>query len=386
MLINARLKNMILSRYATFQDTIQEKNNNMSLQTSNEIINCPLHKQINTSNMLYRTAILSTFAVGAFSANVLPREEYEKLFFQWMKTHDVQFKNGAEFIRRLQTFADNHDIIEKHNAQKGVTYTLGHNAYSHMTSEEFSEYFNLGKAIQTPRLRRGNAVHSAPADVTALPASVDWVSAGAVTAVKNQGNCGSCWSFSATGALEGAYEIKNGNLQSFSEQELVSCDTTDGGCNGGWMDDAFAWIKTNGGICTEDAYPYTSGTTGQNGACSKSNCVSVASSAPSSYVDVQEGSVSALMSAVAQQPVSIAIQANQPAFQLYKSGVLTGNCGQRLDHGVLATGYGTWTDGTDYWQVKNSWGESWGMDGYILIERSDADLCGVLDAASYPLV
>ncbi|CAE7430678.1 SEN102, partial [Symbiodinium microadriaticum] len=271
-----------------------------------------------------------------------------------MKTHNVQFKNGSEFIHRLQVFADNHDIIQSHNAQEGVTYTLGHNAYSHMTSEEFAEYFNLGKAIQTPRLRRGNTVHS------------------------DQGSCGSCWSFSATGGLEGAYQIKYGSLQSFSEQELVSCDTTDSGCNGGWMDDAFAWIKSNGGICTEDAYPYTSGTTGQNGACSKSSCSSVQSSAPSSYVDVQEGSVNALMSAVAQQPVSIAIQANQPAFQLYKSGVLTGKCGQRLDHGVLATGYGTWTDGTDYWTVKNSWGTSWGMDGYILIERSDADLCGVL--------
>ena len=150
------------------------------------------------------------------------------------------------------------------------------------------------------------------------------------------------------------------------------------------MDDAFAWAQKNGGLCTEDAYPYTSGN-GQTGAC-KSTCSEVVGSAPSSWVDVTAGSVSALESAVAQQPVSIAIQANQPAFQFYSSGVLTGKCGQNLDHGVLAVGYGVYTDGTPYWKVKNSWGPSWGMDGYILIEKSSADLCGVLDAASYPVL
>lgn len=223
----------------------------------------------------------------------------------------------------------------------------------------------------------------APADLKSLPSSVDWVSAGAVTPVKNQGSCGSCWTFSTTGSLEGAYFLKYGTLLSFSEQELVSCDTTDSGCNGGWMDTAFDWVKANGGITTEDQYPYSSGG-GSSGACVSTGYTNVAKVAPSSYTDVTANSVSALMSAVAQQPVSIAIQANQVAFQSYSSGVLTGRCGTNLDHGVLVVGYGTYTDGTDYWKVKNSWGSTWGMDGYILIERSDADLCGVLDAASYP--
>jgi len=147
------------------------------------------------------------------------------------------------------------------------------------------------------------------------------------------------------------------------------------------MDAAFSWIKANGGISTEAAYPYTSGA-GVTGSC-KGTGNSVAKSAPTGFVDVQANSVSALMNAVAQQPVSIAIQADQSSFQSYKSGVLTKGCGQQLDHGVLAVGYGT-LNGVDYWKVKNSWGSTWGDAGYILIERSSANLCGVLSAASYP--
>jgi C1A family cysteine protease len=196
-----------------------------------------------------------------------------------------------------------------------------------------------------------------------------------VTGVKDQGNCGSCWSFSATGALEGAYQIKYGSLVSFSEQNLVSCDTIDSACNGGLMDNAFSWTKTNGGLCTEAGYPYTSGTTGQKGSCT-TTCTKNTGVAPKSFTDIAKNSDSALMTALAQQPVSIAIQANQPAFQSYKSGVLTGTCGSNLDHGVLAVGYGTWTDGTDYYKVKNSWGTSWGMSGYILIQRGNPQRCG----------
>jgi cathepsin L len=332
---------------------------------------------------MYKTALVLAAATAAVAVNVKPREMYEKLFFEHMQKYNLHFTNGEEFAKRLQVFADKVDEIETHNAGT-ATYKLALNKFSHLTFQEFTEAVHLG-GTSFPNLRKNKSakVHAAPSDVSALPASVDWVSAGAVTPVKNQGSCGSCWSFSTTGALEGAYFIKYGTLQSFSEQELVSCDTTDAGCNGGWMDDAFAWVMSNKGLAYEADYPYVSGS-GTAPACAQSGKYQDPKVTPVGYTDVTAGSVTALQSALAIQPVSIAIQANQMAFQSYSSGVLTGRCGQRLDHGVLAVGYGTWTDGTPYWKVKNSWGPDWGMDRYILIERSDADLCGVLDAASYP--
>jgi C1A family cysteine protease len=333
---------------------------------------------------MYKTLAVATLATASATKG---SDYYEGKFFDWMQEHKVQFANGAEFIQRLAVFRDNLDYIEAHNAQK-LSYELGLNAYSHLTPEEFADHFHLG-SLRPPMLRRGSAeVHGEPKDMSAVPASVDWsTNSNVVTPVKDQGNCGSCWSFSATGAIEGIYGIKNGKQaysKGFSEQELVSCDTVDAGCNGGWMDDAFTFAKKNGGLPTEADYPYTSGSTGSSGTCQKTGHTMVSGSAPTGFVDVKTGSVDALASAVAQQPVSIAIQANQRDFQTYKSGVLTGTCGQRLDHGVLAVGYGVWTDGTPYWKVKNSWGPSWGMNGYILIEKSSADKCGVLDAPSYP--
>jgi C1A family cysteine protease len=207
----------------------------------------------------------------------------------------------------------------------------------------------------------------------------------------SQGQCGSCWSFSATGALEGAYQLKYGSLKNFSQQHFVDCDNLmhggrDHGCNGGLMDNAFTWAKKNGGVCTAEDYPYTSGTTKTEGSCSPS-CTKDAKVAPASYTDVATNSDAAMMSALNQQPVAVAIEADQSAFQLYSSGVFTAPCGTSLDHGVLAVGYGT-LDGTDYYKVKNSWGTSWGMDGYILLQRGVAQKegqCGILSGPpSYP--
>ena len=308
--------------------------------------------------VLLAVVALALVSAVDVSADVHPRERFEAAFFDHMQKFELKFANAKEFMTRLEIFIQNLKQIEEHNADKTQTYQLGLNQFSHLTLEEFRDYNRLG-STRPPMLRRNPAkVLTAPADLSSLPASVDWTTAGAVTPVKNQGQCGSCWSFSTTGSLEGAYFLKNKNLQSFSEQELVSCDSTDKGCNGGWMDDAFTWVQNNGGITTEAQYPYTSGTTTQSGTCQKSGYTLVAVSAPTGFVDVTPNDVNALMAAVAITPVSIAIQANQPAFQSYKSGVLTGKCGQSLDHGVLAVGYGT-LNGVDYWKVKNSWGTSW---------------------------
>lgn len=335
--------------------------------------------------------VFASLAAGA-AANLHDRSFYESKFYDWVQEHKPTMKNGADFARFLQNFADNDDFINTHN-QQGKSYTLGHNKFSHMTYEEFVAYVRLN--LDVPSKEPAPFTHNAPKDVSALPASVDWTtSTGIVTAVKDQGQCGSCWSFSATGALEGAYAQKypqSSSWTGFSEQELVSCNTKgDHGCNGGLMDRAFTYVQNNHGLCSEAAYPYTSGTTGENGSCLESTCTIDSKLNIKSHTDVQTNSDSALMSALAQQPVSVAIQANQPAFQFYSGGVMTGTCGANLDHGVLAVGYGTYTDGTDYYKVKNSWGSGWGMDGYILLQRggdlnNGAGQCGILSGPpSYP--
>ena len=195
------------------------------------------------------------------------------------------------------------------------------------------------------------------------------------------------WAFSTTGSLEGAYFIKTGTLKSFSEQELVDCDTkVDQGCNGGLMDNAFDFVQKNKGLCTETEYPYK----GADGTCRSKNCKAVKFNVKS-HTDVGK-TEKALMSAVKQQPVSIAIEADQSGFQFYKSGVFTATCGTRLDHGVLAVGYGTMgksngKKATNHWKVKNSWGASWGLKGFILLERGKKQAggqCGLLNSASYP--
>jgi len=212
--------------------------------------------------------------------------------------------------------------------------------------------------------------------------SVDWALQGAVTPVKNQGGCGSCWTFSATGALEGAWQIASGELVPLSEQQLVDCADGGSGCNGGLMDNAFKY-EMDHDVCTEASYQYE----GQNGYCRADSCeAGIPRGDVVGFKDVNQDEES-LMEAVAKQPVSIAIEADQYAFQSYKSGVLTWGCGTSLDHGVLLVGYGV-EDGTKYWKVKNSWGPGWGDQGYVKILRGQdgGGECGIKLDASYPVV
>jgi len=333
--------------------------------------------------------VLAVLAVAS-AANIHDRTYYEAKFFDWVAKFGIKAQSGEHFVHMLQNFANNDDIIEDHNSRQN-SYRLAHNHLSHMSLDEFKAYYKLGLARPEKDTSSSGLLHEAPTDLSALASSVDWSVTGGVTGVKDQGQCGSCWSFSTTGALESAYYNKYNSLLSFSEQNFVDCDILrnggrDHGCNGGLMDNAFTWAKKNGGICTEDAYPYVSGTTKTSGTC-QTTCSKVAAAAPQSYTDVTVNSDAALMSALNKQAVSVAIEADQSAFQLYSSGVLTAACGTTLDHGVLAVGYGTWTDGTDYYKVKNSWGTSWGMNGYILLQRGvsqAAGQCGILASASYP--
>merc|ERR1712072_448577 len=222
---------------------------------------------------------------------------------------------------------------------------------------------------------------SFPDNATTDAYSIDWVAKGAVTPVKNQKHCGSCWAFSSTGALEGAYFVASGKLVSLSEEDLVQCDTAhDHGCRGGLMDNAFKFVEKNG-IASEADYPYTSGY-GTTGSC-KSDLEHRPVVTIESYTDVPSGDENALKAAASKQPVAVAIEADKSAFQLYSGGVLDNpGCGQQLDHGVLLVGYGT-DSGKDYWKVKNSWGASWGEQGYIRMVRNK-NQCGIAQMPSYP--
>lgn len=274
--------------------------------------------------------------------------------------------------------------IIRHNGENH-TWTMGINQFADLTEQEFGAQYLGGLNLRKRSLRRESGFSG---NSSALPASVDWSQKGAVTPIKNQEQCGSCWAFSTTGSVEGAWFIAKGTLPSLSEQQLVDCSVPEGnqGCNGGLMDQAFQYIIDNKGITTETAYPYTA--TGPNTCESKGKPIAATLSG---FKDVAANSETALMTAIVQQPVSVAVEADQSVFQFYSGGVMTSSCGTQLDHGVLAVGYGTdAANGGDYYKVKNSWGDTWGEKGYIRLGRgakfNPSGQCGIQMMASYPVV
>ncbi|KAJ4827930.1 hypothetical protein Tsubulata_132090 [Turnera subulata] len=293
----------------------------------------------------------------------------------WMAKYGRVYKDTAEKERRFNTFKENVEYIESFNRAGIKPYKLDVNEFADLTNEEFQESRN-GYRFK-PLVTSSSFKYE---NVTAVPSNMDWRTKGAVTPIKDQGQCGCCWAFSAVAAMEGITKLSTGKLISLSEQELVDCDTSgeDQGCNGGLMDDAFEFIIKNKGLTTESNYPYDA----TDGSCKKAKSGSHAAQI-SGYEDVPANNEAALMKAVANQPVSVAIDAGGSDFH----GVFTGECGTDLDHGVTAVGYGTSDDGTQYWLVKNSWGSSWGENGYIRMQRDiDAKegLCGIAMQPSYP--
>ncbi|XP_054779164.1 zingipain-2-like [Prosopis cineraria] len=329
-------------------------------------------------------------------SSCIPRDDLDRRFtseeealgqFQlWQKEYGREYDNLKEEAKRFEIFKENLKYIRETNARREspFDYSLGLNEFADLSREEFSKIFtpDMGPIPKdNMNLNDDDDNDSCPN----APASIDWRKKGAVTKVKNQGYCGSCWAFGSIGAMEGINAIVKGKPSvSLSAQELVDCDKDCYGCRGGWHNRAFEYAINNGGIAKEADYLYTA----QDGTC-KASTIKRKAVTLSGYKNVTSYSEKSLYCAVSRQPVTVGL--NSMDFQFYQDGIYDGeNCTRynvtHISHAVLIVGYDT-VAGHDYWIVKNSWGESWGMKGYIFIKRNTDNkngVCLINCCGSYP--
>jgi len=324
-------------------------------------------------------AILLFAAVFVASTLALTEKEYQNEFTKFMQTYKKSY-HSDEFQYRYGVFKKNIDFINQHNTE-GHTYTVAVNQFADMSNEEYGRVY-LGLKLKAP-IDPEDLVKTPSALPEALPTTWDWNAKGACTPIKNQQQCGSCWSFSTTGSTEGCHFISTGKLVSLSEQNIMDCSDSWGnaGCDGGLMTEAMNYIIANKGIDTESSYPYTA----EDGTCHYKAANSGATL--SSMANVTSGDENDLQTKVYAGPTSVAIDASQSSFQFYSTGIYSDpNCSStQLDHGVLAVGWGADAKGKAYWIVKNSWGTSWGQQGWFWLARNDNNMCGIATMATRPI-
>jgi len=300
------------------------------------------------------------------------------------KHHGKKYKNKEEESHRRHIFEEHVEHIQQHNLHADFGkhhHRMGVTKFADWTREEFKKHLTYNSPTKkVTSKRKAKHMHA-----DQLPTTVNWVTQGAVTPVKDQGQCGGCYTFSSTGALEGQVFRKSGQLVSLSEENLLDCSSNynNQDCNGGTMQACFQYVQDNGGLDTEASYPYTSGGGVDNSECSYDADNSAAT--VSNIQTIESGDEQALAKALASVgPISIAIDASN--LQFYKGGVYAdSNCSSsNLDHAVLLVGYGVSSNGQQYWLVKNSWGTNWGLNGYFELARNQNNMCGVATDAVYP--
>ncbi|KAI9072560.1 hypothetical protein K1719_045479 [Acacia pycnantha] len=315
-------------------------------------------------------------------------EQVLGLFKLWQKEHGREYEDLGEEAKRFVIFKENLKYILETNAKREspYDYRLGLNKYADLSYEEFSKIFlpEMGVITQDDVKEYNAESHDDQCDDA--PPSIDWRKKGAVTKVKNQGQCGSCWAFSATGAMEGINAIVTGRHSvSLSEQQLVDCVDTAKGCKGGWPYRVFEWVAQNGGMVKEADYLYTA----TNGTCKptkeEQNVLTL-----TGYENVTSFSEKALTCATVKQPISVVFEVKDE-FQFYKGGIYDGkNCTGKItiNHAMTIVGYDSVGD-RDYWIVRNSWGQGWGLEGYMYVKRNSSSthglgVCGIATYSAYP--
>jgi len=308
-----------------------------------------------------------------------------KQFEDFKAKYNKKYADAKEETKRFEIFVENLKRSKLMNEEAGETI-YGVTKFSDLSKEEFKHYYL--------NYRSGSAVHKFNSDKrnadlsvyigAPLPASFDWRDHGAVTPIKNQGQCGSCWAFSAVEAVESSWFLANHTLIELSPQQVVSCDDVDQGCNGGDTPTAYAYIIKAGGLELNSIYPYRSGGSGENGPCDFKKADVVASITTWHYITKSpQANETAMEVAIANiAPLSICVDA--ATWQNYGGGIIRSNCGQALDHCVMVTGYNTSSAGVNYWIVRNSWGTDWGIAGYLYVERGK-NLCGIADEVTHPI-
>jgi C1A family cysteine protease len=334
---------------------------------------------------------LLIFAVASSTPN------YESEWAAFKAKFGKKYADSQEDAMRFAVFKRNVDKVRAQNSQNtGVKYAV--NSMSDLTTEEFASARLGWKKLESAEMFGGlQFLGNHSYNDEALPDSVDHVSDGLVTPIKDQGQCGSCWIFSAVGGLEGAYAKATGSLMALAEQQVLDCEHSifppTLGCSGGSMGPVFNYAKSHD-MCKMESYAYQA----KAGTCQMSTCtVGVKKGTFTGWKGLAPigklipASYNAMMSAVAQQPVSVSIEADKDVFHHYSSGVVDGKCGQKPDHGVLVVGYGHDASlNKDYWKIKNSWGVSWGEQGYVRILRGAKGTfgrgeCAVLNSPAYPV-